>query len=74
VDLHDAPAVVVAGGVAANTFLRHTLEERCAKIGTSLVVPPPELCTDNAAMIGAAAPNSTAIAYPEYSSLSASSV
>jgi len=74
VDLHDAPAVVVAGGVAANTLLRHTLEERCAKTGTDLVVPPPELCTDNAAMIGAAAPHSTAIAYPEYSSLSASSV
>jgi N6-L-threonylcarbamoyladenine synthase len=74
VDLHDAPAIVVAGGVAANTLLRHTLEVRCAKIGTRLVVPPPELCTDNAAMIGAAAPDSTAIAYPEYSSLSASSV
>jgi N6-L-threonylcarbamoyladenine synthase len=74
VDLQDAPTVVVAGGVAANTLLRQTLEVRCAKIGTRLVVPPPELCTDNAAMIGAAAPNSTAIAYPEYSSLSASSV
>ena len=34
VDLHDAPAVVVAGGVAANTLLRRTLEERCAKVGT----------------------------------------
>ena len=74
VDLHDAPAVVLAGGVAANTILRRTIEERCAKIGTHLVVPPPELCTDNAAMIGAAAPHSTAIAYPEYASLNASSV
>ena len=55
VDLHDAPAAVVAGGVAANALLRRTLEKDCAKIGTRLVVPPPDLCTDNAAMIGAAA-------------------
>ena len=74
VDLHDAPAVVVAGGVAANTFLRHTLEERCAKIGTSLVVPPPDLCTDNAAMIGAAAASAPAVPFPEYLSLNARSL
>src|ERR687898_2855453 len=74
VDLYDAPAVVVAGGVAANTLLRHTLEARCAKTGNVLVVPPPELCTDNAAMIGAAAAHARAIAYPEYASLNASSV
>ncbi|CAA9419642.1 N(6)-L-threonylcarbamoyladenine synthase [uncultured Rubrobacteraceae bacterium] len=73
-DLHDAPAVVVAGGVAANTSLRQTLEKGCARIGTRLVIPPPDLCTDNAAMIGAAAPHSTAIAYPEYLSLNARSV
>jgi N6-L-threonylcarbamoyladenine synthase len=73
VDLHDAPAVVVAGGVAANTLLRHTIEERCAKIGTGLVVPPPELCTDNAAMIGAAAASAPAIPFPEYLSLNARS-
>jgi N6-L-threonylcarbamoyladenine synthase len=74
VELHDAPAVVVAGGVAANTLLRRTLEDRCEKMETGLVVPPPELCTDNAAMIGAAAPHSNAIGYPEYANLSASSV
>jgi N6-L-threonylcarbamoyladenine synthase len=74
VELHDAPAVVVAGGVAANTLLRRTLEERCGKIGTRLVVPPPELCTDNAAMIGAAAAGSPAVPYPEYLSLNARSV
>jgi N6-L-threonylcarbamoyladenine synthase len=74
VDLYNAPSVVVAGGVAANTSLRRVLEEQCAKAGTTLVVPPPELCTDNAAMIGAAAPHSTAIAYPEYASLNASSL
>ncbi|HET7271795.1 MAG TPA: tRNA (adenosine(37)-N6)-threonylcarbamoyltransferase complex transferase subunit TsaD [Rubrobacter sp.] len=73
-DLHDAPTVVVAGGVAANAFLRRTLEVECAKVETDLVVPPPELCTDNAAMIGAAAPHSASIAYPEYLSLNARSV
>jgi N6-L-threonylcarbamoyladenine synthase len=74
VDLHDAQAVVVAGGVAANTLLRHTLDERCERTGTRLVVPPPELCTDNAAMIGAAAAGSPAVPYPEYLSLNARSV
>src|SRR5688500_6169833 len=71
IDLHDAPAAVVAGGVAANASLRRTLERECAKTGTRLVVPPPDLCTDNAAMIGAAAPYSEAVAYPEYLSLNA---
>jgi N6-L-threonylcarbamoyladenine synthase len=74
INLHDAPAAVVAGGVAANTSLRQTLERECARTGTRLVVPPPDLCTDNAAMIGAAAPYSTTIAYPEYLSLNARSV
>jgi len=73
-DLHDAATVVVAGGVAANLSLRRTLEDQCAKTGIGLVVPPPELCTDNAAMIGAAAPHSAPIAYPEYLSLNASSL
>jgi N6-L-threonylcarbamoyladenine synthase len=73
-DLHDAPAVVVAGGVAANASLRQTLEEECAKIKTRLVIPPPGLCTDNAAMIGAAAPYAAAVAYPKYLGLNARSV
>jgi N6-L-threonylcarbamoyladenine synthase len=73
VDLHDAPAVVVAGGVAANTLLRRTIEERCARIGTGVVVPPPDLCTDNAAMIGAAAASAPAVPFPEYLSLNARS-
>jgi N6-L-threonylcarbamoyladenine synthase len=73
-DLHEAPAVVVAGGVAANALLRRTLVEESARLGTKLVVPPPELCTDNAAMIGAAAPLTLAVAYPHYLSLNARSV
>jgi N6-L-threonylcarbamoyladenine synthase len=73
VDLQDAPTAVVAGGVAANTLLRRTLEEQCANTGTSLIIPPPDLCTDNAAMIGAAAATVPAVPYPEYLSLNASS-
>ncbi len=50
-----AACVIVAGGVAANGALREGLRERCAEIGLPVRVPPPRLCTDNAAMIGAAA-------------------
>jgi N6-L-threonylcarbamoyladenine synthase len=73
-DLHEAPAVVVVGGVAANALLRRTLEKESTRLGTKLVIPPPELCTDNAAMIGAAAPHTPAVAYPYYLSLNARSV
>jgi N6-L-threonylcarbamoyladenine synthase len=73
-DLQEAPVVVVAGGVAANALLRRTLEDECEKLGLRLVIPPPELCTDNAAMIGAAAPYTPAVAYPHYLSLNARSV
>jgi N6-L-threonylcarbamoyladenine synthase len=42
---------VAAGGVAANAYLRRRLAELCAEEGFALAVPPPLLCTDNAAMI-----------------------
>jgi N6-L-threonylcarbamoyladenine synthase len=44
-------ALVAAGGVAANRAIRAALGEVAAKAGTPLVIPPPELCTDNGAMI-----------------------
>lgn len=47
--------IVLAGGVAANTGLRSQLEQACTKQGFTLYYPPISLCTDNAAMIGAAA-------------------
>lgn len=45
------PALVVAGGVAANKQIRARLEALCAENGFSFVAPPLALCTDNAAMI-----------------------
>ena len=46
-----AVRLVVAGGVAANRFLRDRLEELARAEGSEMIVPPAELCTDNAAMI-----------------------
>ncbi|CDX42142.1 O-sialoglycoprotein endopeptidase [Mesorhizobium sp. ORS 3359] len=45
------PALVVAGGVAANRTIKATLEALCAQAGFAFVAPPQKLCTDNAAMI-----------------------
>ena len=46
-----APALVVAGGVAANRAIRTALDEMCRVRGFRLVAPPLELCTDNGAMV-----------------------
>ncbi|MDX2113610.1 MAG: tRNA (adenosine(37)-N6)-threonylcarbamoyltransferase complex transferase subunit TsaD [Alphaproteobacteria bacterium] len=43
--------LVLAGGVAANQFIRGALESLCAEHGLNLSAPPIALCTDNAAMI-----------------------
>jgi len=45
------PALVVAGGVAANHTIKATLETLCSENGFAFVAPPLKLCTDNAAMI-----------------------
>ena len=48
-------SVMLVGGVAANMRLRLLLGDRLAAENVCLIVPSPELCTDNAAMIGCAA-------------------
>ena len=45
------PALVVAGGVAANQTIRASLEELASRHEMDFVAPPLKLCTDNAAMI-----------------------
>ena len=45
---------VLAGGVASNGALRSAMEQLCRKKGVAFYRPSPILCTDNAAMIGAA--------------------
>jgi N6-L-threonylcarbamoyladenine synthase len=59
--------LAVGGGVAANGELRRRLRE----LGSSVHVPASALCTDNAAMIGAAARFARAVPYPEYLGLDA---
>ncbi|MDQ0351811.1 N6-L-threonylcarbamoyladenine synthase [Alkalibacillus filiformis] len=47
--------LIVAGGVSANKTLRARMDQRFADTDVELAIPPLYLCTDNAAMIGAAA-------------------
>jgi N6-L-threonylcarbamoyladenine synthase len=47
----EVTALVVAGGVAANTAIRAALESLAVASGLRFVAPPLALCTDNAAMI-----------------------
>ena len=49
---HDVKGIILGGGVAANSLLR---QEMTARSPIEVVVPRPGLCTDNGAMIGAAA-------------------
>lgn len=51
----DIHTLLLAGGVSANSRIRDRFEKSCAENGYSLCYPPLSLCTDNAAMIGAAA-------------------
>jgi len=50
-----AKQLLLCGGVAANRGLRAALTARCEAAAVPLLIPPLSLCTDNAAMIGAAA-------------------
>ncbi len=63
--------VALGGGVAANSALRAGAEELCRELGVRLWTPALELCTDNAAMIAAAARFGEPLAYPSYLHLDA---
>ncbi|HEY2632702.1 MAG TPA: tRNA (adenosine(37)-N6)-threonylcarbamoyltransferase complex transferase subunit TsaD [Solirubrobacteraceae bacterium] len=54
--------LAVGGGVAANSELR----QRLGALSATVHVPPPVLCTDNAAMIGSAARFAPKFSYPDY--------
>ena len=60
------PAVALAGGVAANGRLRELVGEAAERAGLRMAVPDRALCTDNAAMIGAAAQFAETIPWPDY--------
>lgn len=47
-------AIALAGGVSANSVLRKDLEAKAKCKGIAVHIPPLELCTDNAAMVGCA--------------------
>jgi N6-L-threonylcarbamoyladenine synthase len=48
------PALSIVGGVAASPVLRRRAQELADEFGSALLIPPPALATDNAAMIGIA--------------------
>jgi tRNA N6-adenosine threonylcarbamoyltransferase len=56
------PRLAIGGGVAANRLLR----KRAGGLGVPVHVPPPELCTDNAAMIASASRYVDELAFPAY--------
>ena len=65
------PRLAIGGGVAANSELRARMGELCERLEVGLWVPPVELCTDNAAMIAAAARFTAPLPYPDYLDLDA---
>jgi N6-L-threonylcarbamoyladenine synthase len=62
----DWEAVALGGGVAANGPLREAVAALCEEMGVRLKLVPISLCTDNAAMIGAAARYAPRVEYPDY--------
>lgn len=54
VQKYGVQAVMMAGGVAANSALRWQLADQARQAGVEMTYPPPILCTDNAAMIACA--------------------
>lgn len=70
-EANDCEQLCLSGGVSANSELRRRLSQECDVRGIRLRIPPPELCTDNAAMIASAARYIPPIATPDYLSLGA---
>jgi N6-L-threonylcarbamoyladenine synthase len=68
---HGAPAVALGGGVAANGRLRELVAQGASAAGLRMAVPDRLLCTDNAAMIGAAATFVEPIPWPRYLAMDA---
>jgi N6-L-threonylcarbamoyladenine synthase len=66
-DAEGEPRLAIGGGVAANRLLR----ERAVGLGVAVHVPPPALCTDNAAMIASAARWVEPQPFPAYLALDA---
>jgi N6-L-threonylcarbamoyladenine synthase len=64
-------AVALGGGVAANGPLRERVSALCEQRSLRMKLVAPELCTDNAAMIGSAARFTEPMPYPEYLTLDA---
>ncbi|MBL6634526.1 MAG: tRNA (adenosine(37)-N6)-threonylcarbamoyltransferase complex transferase subunit TsaD [Thermoleophilia bacterium] len=60
------PAVSIGGGVAANGLLRAQVEGAAAERGLRVAIPDRALCTDNAAMIAAAAAFTLSIPWPDF--------
>jgi N6-L-threonylcarbamoyladenine synthase len=58
--------LAIGGGVAANSLLRSRVAEISAARGLELKIPPPDLCTDNAAMIASAARFVPQVPYPDF--------
>jgi N6-L-threonylcarbamoyladenine synthase len=61
------PRLAIGGGVAANRLLR----DRAAALDVPVHIPPPVLCTDNAAMIASAARYAAPVRFPDYLDLDA---
>jgi N6-L-threonylcarbamoyladenine synthase len=64
--------LAVAGGVAANSLLRRRMVEAGTAAGLEVIIPALAYCTDNAAMIGAAALGGPRLDYPAYLDVDAS--
>ncbi len=66
IDSTGARRLAIGGGVAANSLLRREMVQLCERKGMELKIPPPALCTDNAAMIASAARFLEPVPYPGF--------